>query len=109
MIPEYQILLRRTSLSSLEAYQQELSGGKKPGNFLANELAGRDIDNLSITQFLELLINTKRPRIYAESEVRGNGADWNFDELRLMGDISVAVPVTVFDNGLHCFSNCLAA
>lgn len=101
MIPEYQIILHQTTLSSLEVYQQELSRGKKPGGFLAAELAGRDIDNLSTTQFLELLINTKRPRIYAESEVQGNGEDWNLDELRLLGDISIAVSVTVFDNGLH--------
>jgi len=101
MIPRYQILLHRTSFSPLEVYQQELSGGKKPGNFLANELTGRDFGNLSITQFLELLINTKRPRIYAESEVQGTGEDWNLDELQLMGDISIAVPVTVFDNGQH--------
>jgi len=73
----------------------------KPGNFLDNELAGNDIGNLLSIQLLELLINTKRPRIYAENEVQGNGADWTLDELRLMGDISIAVPVTVFDNGLH--------
>lgn len=101
MIPQYQILFHRTSLSSLSLYQQELSEGKKPGNYLAQELTNHNVGNLTNTHFLQALINSKLPRIYAETKVQGNGADWNLDELRLMGDISVAAPVTVFDNGLH--------
>ena len=51
--------------------------------------------------FLTCLLNTKRPRIFAESEVRGDGSDWTLAELQLLGDNCIAVPVTVYDNGLH--------
>jgi hypothetical protein len=47
------------------------------------------------------LLDTKSPQIFAESEVAGDGSDWTLTELRMLGDISIAVPVTVFDDGNH--------
>jgi hypothetical protein len=41
------------------------------------------------------------PCIFAESEVHGDGSDWTREELKLLGKISIAVPVTVFDDGSH--------
>ncbi|MEM7184312.1 MAG: hypothetical protein AAF518_25665 [Spirochaetota bacterium] len=46
-------------------------------------------------------MNTKKPQIYAESALHGDGYDWNQYELSILGDISVFVPVKIFDNGLH--------
>jgi hypothetical protein len=51
--------------------------------------------------FLDALLNTKPPLIFAESAVAGDGSDWNLTELGILGDISIAVPVTIFDNGHH--------
>jgi hypothetical protein len=47
------------------------------------------------------LFDTKEAQIFAESAVSGDGSDWNLTDLAILGDISVAVPVTVFDNGMH--------
>jgi hypothetical protein len=33
--------------------------------------------------------------------VAGDGSDWNLTELGILGDISIAVSVTIFDNGHH--------
>ena len=55
----------------------------------------------SFEDFLEILFQTKQPQIFAESAIHGNGKDWNLTELGILGDISVAVSVTVFDNGAH--------
>ena len=33
--------------------------------------------------------------------VVGDGSDWNLIELGLLGDVSVAAPVTIFDDGHH--------
>jgi hypothetical protein len=33
--------------------------------------------------------------------VAGDGSDWNLTELSILGDVSIAVPVTIFDNGHH--------
>jgi hypothetical protein len=38
---------------------------------------------------LERLMATKIPHLYAESEVAGDGRDWNLVELGLLGDLSV--------------------
>jgi hypothetical protein len=47
------------------------------------------------------LFDTKLPQIFAESAVAGDGTDWSPTELGLLGDVSIAVPVTVFDDGRH--------
>jgi hypothetical protein len=43
----------------------------------------------------------QKKQIFAESSVRGDGSDWNLTELTLLGDISMAMEVDVFDNALH--------
>jgi hypothetical protein len=50
---------------------------------------------------LKLLIRSKEPCIFAESEVAGDGSDWTAEELDILGDISIAAHVTVFDDGRH--------
>ncbi len=50
---------------------------------------------------LAALLDTKIPQIFAESAVAGDGSDWNLTELGILGDISIAVPVTIFDDGRH--------
>ena len=47
------------------------------------------------------LFDTKQPQIFAEMAVAGDGSDWSLTELGLLGDVSIAVPVTIFDNGNH--------
>ena len=59
------------------------------------------MNDITIPQFIEHLLRTKKPQIFAEMSVSGNGSDWNQAELSILGDISIAVPVTVYDNGLH--------
>ena len=56
---------------------------------------------LTDAAFLDALINTKIPQIFAESTVTGDGTDWNLTEIGILGDISISVPVTVYDNGNH--------
>jgi hypothetical protein len=50
------------------------------------------------------LINTKKPQIFAESSIVGGDdgiKDWKQIELEILGDISMVLPVTVYDNGRH--------
>jgi putative transposase len=56
---------------------------------------------LSTEAFLEHLVATKQPQIFAESAVHGDGSDWTATELSILGDIGFAVPVSVYDNGRH--------
>ena len=77
------------------------TGDARPGKYLAAALGTGDLSAVTDATFLDALINTKIPQIFAESEVAGDGTDWNLTERGILGDISISVPVTVFDNGLH--------
>lgn len=91
----YDICLSEETLERITAYKLEVEIGKiKPGARLARQLPAS-----STEAFLDALLATKQPRIFAESEIRGDGSDWTPRELALLGDINVAMKVRVFDNG----------
>ena len=96
------ILIPDQTRSRAAVYLGDLRSGKsQAGKRLGTRLAGTDLVDLSVESFFDELINTKIPQIFAESAVAGDGSDWNLTELGILGDISISVPVTVFDNGLH--------
>lgn len=100
----YTSVLSQETYNRTERYLSQLINGKaKSGRLLAKKLKDLDISNLTIGEFIELLVNTKRPRIFAESGIMGNGEDWNMTELSILGDLSIIVPVEIYDNGLHHF------
>lgn len=59
-----------------------------------------DLGIISVEGGLELLLKAKQLQIFSESDIYSDGTDWNLDELSL-GDIGIALPVTVFDDGKH--------
>ncbi len=103
---KYEILISKKTLENINAYQQALIHGRAAtGEYLREKLKEKlpaNIKSLSTEKFLELLIRTKKPTIFAESAVVGGdgNTDWNQTELAILGDINFAVPVTVFDNGV---------
>ncbi len=76
-------------------------GGVRAGKHLRERLGSIDLTTITPAALLDFLIDTKVPQIFAESAVAGDGSDWNPTELGILGDISVPVPVTIFDNGNH--------
>ncbi|MFO8085023.1 MAG: hypothetical protein R6U27_11970 [Desulfobacterales bacterium] len=104
-MPRYKILMNHMTYEKIRSYLRDLkdlSAEKvEPGSYLYRQLKGMDIAELSPEEFTETLIRTKRPQIFAESAVSGDGSDWNQTELSILGDISIAVPVIVYDNGKH--------
>lgn len=105
--PAYQWLMHPQTARALSDYRQCLveRGLTGAGAFLRAELATESENDatgaLSEHEFLQRLVNTKRPQFFAESAVYGDGRDWNATELSLLGDLGVAAPVTVFDDGRH--------
>lgn len=99
--PDYSFLLHPLAVARIESYLAALRDGGQAGVYLHALLQQVDLGLLTFGGFTELLVRTKHPQIFAESTVRGDGSDWNITELSLLGDLSVAVPVTVYDNGLH--------
>lgn len=101
--PRYDIILSQATLQSINAYKNALSLNTiKPGAYLKHQLDNDrvDLNEISNEQFIELLLWTKKPIIFAEIETRGDGTDWNKEELKILGDLSVAMQVKIYDNGV---------
>jgi len=100
--PGYSILIPADTLTRAGDYLVSLrSRSHEPGAELAARLQGRRLESLDVDDLLGELIDTKQGQIFAESAVAGDGSDWNLTELGLLGDVSVAVPCTIFDDGHH--------
>lgn len=98
----YQFVFHQKTIQKLNAYHHDLLLGKtEMGFYLYKELQGVQLTELSSRAFLEAILNTKKPKIFAESEVNGDGTDWNQEELSILGDLGAAVPVMIYDNGRH--------
>ena len=100
---QYRIVMHPIAYREAEAYRSALScdGIALAGSYLQKVLSDQDVDQMSTEVFIENLMHTKPPQIFAESSLHGDGSDWNQTELTLLGDIGVAVDVTVFDDGKH--------
>jgi hypothetical protein len=99
----YRVLMHPLAYGKAENYLADLKsqGLERAGTYLRKHLQGQRLSVLSTEAFLEHLVATKRPQIFAESAVHGDGSDWNAAELSILGDIGFAVPVSVYDNGRH--------
>ena len=98
----YRILLHEESYGRAAAYFGDWQAGRvEAGAYLRRGLDALGDPPLATEGFLACLINSKRPQIFAESAVAGDGRDWNQRELSIMGDVAIAVPVTVYDDGKH--------
>ncbi len=98
----YNILLHPTAFQKAEIYHTLLQANPgAAGSHLTRVLSGANRARMTTSEFIEQLLRTKRPQIFAESSVDGDGSDWTPGELSILGDISFAVPATVFDDGRH--------
>ncbi|WP_342224867.1 hypothetical protein [Rickettsia endosymbiont of Urophora cardui] len=103
--PDYNIVLSQESLEKIISYKNDIiSLSIEPGGYLKKSIdkviqTGTSLEEISNEQFIELLLSTKKPKIFAESEILCNGTDWNRKELQILGDINITMPVQVYDNG----------
>lgn len=98
----YSIVIPKETISRATDYMHAVRVGRvQPGAFLRHGLQGADLRAMKAQDLLGKLFDTKRPQIFAESAVAGDGSDWSLTELGLLGDVSIAVPVTIFNDGHH--------
>lgn len=101
-LDRYSIILHLSVQKKLSTLADDLNGdGITPGDLLKKQLEEIPVQHLKWDWLLRALLNTKIPCIFAESAVIGDGSDWTRQELQLLGEISIAVPVKVFDDGRH--------
>jgi len=97
----YQIILSAQTERKLCSLCERINAGNAaPGRRSASQHKDTSKE-LDWRILLDVLLNSKKPCIFAESEVAGDGSDWTLEELQILGDISVAADVTVFDDGEH--------
>jgi len=97
-IKQYTTILSEETYARIEEYVAYLQDGGDSGLYLTSEIFGLGLDRQSL---LAALLRTKKPQIFAESAVLGNGSDWTERELGILGDISIGMSVTIYDNGAH--------
>lgn len=96
------VLLHPDAHAAIDAYRLDLASGRQqPGDRLVRVLAANAGATLGASAFINALLATKPPQIFAESAILGDGRDWTATELSLLGDIGIAADVTVFDDGRH--------
>ena len=103
--PSYNVLIHDKTRKDLSLYLIQLVNGEVlAGKFLNQQIKKAGFENLSVLDtrnLLDLLLRTKKPQIFAEMAVYGDGTDWNRQELKLLGDISIACKVMIYDDGHH--------
>ncbi|KAG7343453.1 hypothetical protein IV203_021398 [Nitzschia inconspicua] len=89
----------------------------QPGKYFQNRLTTAVLNHTGVASTTDShhqrhytmmyhLLNTKKPQVFAESEMIGRAEDdWSPMELEILGDVSIAVPVTIFDDGKHYYSD----
>ncbi len=98
----YSVIIPDETIVRAERYLSELRvDSSRAGKLLSARLSGVSLEDLTAEGLIGKLFETKKPQIFAEMDVFGDGTDWNLTELGLLGDVSVSLPVTVFDTGLH--------
>lgn len=102
--PKYKVLIHENSIRKIEEYKSELVKNIKiSGNSLRSKLkdlfTGKTLDSLTTVQFVDVLLAIKIPQVFSEIQYFSSDACWSSEEARLLGDMSIVMPVKVFDNG----------
>lgn len=100
-----EILISEQTLHKIKDYHQFLCapGREEVGAYFRAQLesSGVAINDMDLNTFATLLIQSKVPKVFAESGVYHDKRDWTLREESILGDVSIDVPVTVYNDGGH--------
>lgn len=99
-VPGVEIVISDITLEKIKDYKQRLekNGVGQAGKELQSKLSDQNIANIALETFTELLLSTKKPKCFAESEIEGG--NWTMAEVSILGDIGTFVHgVEIYDNG----------
>ncbi len=104
--PTGRYLCSEETLLKAQTYLKSLAAGTvQPGNRLANVLSAAkvtDFNAIDAKQLIAFLMDTRKPKIFAESEPFLDGSDWNLQETAILGDMVFSTTGThAFNNGAH--------
>lgn len=100
-----EILISEQTLKKIKDYHKFLclNGVNKVGAHFKKQLNSCDIAlaDMDLNTFATLMVQSKIPKVFAESAVYHDERDWTLQEESILGDISIDVPVTIFNDGGH--------
>lgn len=97
---KYKILIHGDAIKRIEKYKMRLNDNiSLSGHRLRAQLKKKPLNDLTTLEFIESLLATKVPRVFAERQSYGSSEEWSPEDARVLGDMSVVMPVKVFDNG----------
>jgi hypothetical protein len=102
-VPVYDVVLSEQTLQTLLQYKSDIVRAKAvPGDRLKQAIAetGMPLAHLTTQDFIQALLATKQPMIFAESAIKCDGTDWTHRELAILGDINITMNVKAYDNGV---------
>ena len=95
VIPPETLIKAKNLLTSASSGRAEL------GRHVRDSLRRVGVESLGKLDLIKALFRTRQPTLFAEKCVAGDGSDWTLDELSILGDVSIAARVEIFDNGAH--------
>lgn len=104
----YKLFAHEKAIEKIEAYKKLLEAdinicGKELRSQLKKLFKDKIVKDLTTNEFIELLLATKRPLVFAEKLSYNSTSDWSPEDARALGDIGVAMPVKAYDDG-HWFN-----
>ena len=109
--PRYRVVMSDEAVQKANRYLAALKAGQaSPGTRLAEILRANQINlqqrqDYTTLDFIDLLLQTKMPQIFAERTIEESGLNpvpqWAQIETSILGDINIAMDATVYDNGNH--------
>ncbi|MEA3440396.1 MAG: hypothetical protein U9R58_08945 [Chloroflexota bacterium] len=71
----YKIVINKETYEKAISHMKELKAGSISGRYLREKLKDKDIFQITPVEFIELVVRTKLPQIFAESAVYGDGTE----------------------------------
>lgn len=99
----HEILISEATLTKITEYYSSIkqNGLEQAGAYFKAQLINHDLSTLDLATFTKLLIQSKIPKVFAESGVYHDQRDWTLREESILGDISVHMPVQFYNDGGH--------
>lgn len=96
------LMEQETSFEQIKDYKELLTKHpKEAGTKLQRILQDVNIEKLTLEEFIERLLETKKPGIRVEKKLNHAQTPWNEAEIRILGNIGFAMPVEAGDDCAH--------
>lgn len=92
------LIIKNSSQDTGTTFKQKNSFAAEQG-YISPYFVNETLKTIDLETFIELIIQTKVPCVFAESQPHLDGNDWNSEETSILGDIGFHAQVTVYGDG----------